>query len=76
MISRRTLLKTSAAAGLTLTASGLAAPSIAQGAKIRLGYVSPQTGPLEWVPYQSRATYLAALAVVLCHGAGRTQQRS
>lgn len=46
MISRRTLLKTSAAAGLTLTASGLAAPSIAQGAKIRLGYVSPQTGPL------------------------------
>ena len=46
MISRRTLLKTSAAAGLTLTASGLAAPSIAQNAKIRLGYVSPQTGPL------------------------------
>ena len=46
MITRRTLLKTSAAAGLTLTASGLAAPSIAQGAKIRLGYVSPQTGPL------------------------------
>ncbi len=46
MLTRRTLLKTSAAAGLTLTASGLAAPSIAQGAKIRLGYVSPQTGPL------------------------------
>ncbi len=46
MITRRTLLKTSAAAGLTLTASGLAAPSIAQNAKIRLGYVSPQTGPL------------------------------
>jgi hypothetical protein len=31
---------------LTFAASGLAAPAIAQGAKIRLGYVSPQSGPL------------------------------
>jgi branched-chain amino acid transport system substrate-binding protein len=46
MINRRTLLKTSAASGLTLAASGLAAPALAQGAKIRLGYVSPQSGPL------------------------------
>lgn len=46
MITRRTLLKTSAATGLTLAAGGLAAPAIAQGAKIRLGYVSPQSGPL------------------------------
>lgn len=46
MITRRQLLKTSAATGLTLTAGGLAAPALAQGAKIRLGYVSPQSGPL------------------------------
>ncbi|WP_298432216.1 ABC transporter substrate-binding protein [uncultured Jannaschia sp.] len=46
MITRRTLMKTSAATGLTLAAGGLAAPAIAQGARIRLGYVSPQSGPL------------------------------
>jgi len=46
MITRRSLLKASAATGFTLATSGLATPAIAQGAKIRLGYVSPQTGPL------------------------------
>lgn len=46
MITRRKLLKSTAATSLTLAASGLAAPSIAQGAKIRLGYVTPQSGPL------------------------------
>ncbi|SEW40947.1 branched-chain amino acid transport system substrate-binding protein [Cognatiyoonia koreensis] len=46
MITRRKLLKSTAATGLTLAASGLAAPALAQGAKIRLGYVSPQSGPL------------------------------
>ena len=46
MITRRNLLKTTAATGLTLSAGGLAAPALAQGAKIRLGYVSPQSGPL------------------------------
>ena len=45
MINRRTLLKTSAAAGL-VSASGLATPALATGAKIKLGYVSPQSGPL------------------------------
>lgn len=45
MITRRQLLKSSAATGL-VAASGLAAPALAQGAKIKLGYVSPQTGPL------------------------------
>ena len=45
MINRRTLLKTSAAAGL-VSASGLATPVLATGAKIKLGYVSPQSGPL------------------------------
>jgi branched-chain amino acid transport system substrate-binding protein len=46
MLNRRTFLRNTAATGLTLAASGLAAPAIAQGAKIKLGYVSPQTGPL------------------------------
>ncbi|NBZ87304.1 ABC transporter substrate-binding protein [Stagnihabitans tardus] len=46
MFTRRTFLRSSAATGLTLAASGLAAPAIAQGAKIKLGYVSPQSGPL------------------------------
>ncbi|MGF1476822.1 MAG: ABC transporter substrate-binding protein [Geminicoccaceae bacterium] len=46
MVTRRKLLKSSAATGLGLAAGGIAAPSIAQGAKIKLGYVSPQSGPL------------------------------
>ena len=46
MITRRKLLKSTAATGLTFAAGGLAAPALAQGAKIRLGYVSPQSGPL------------------------------
>lgn len=46
MITRRRLLKTGAATGLAMATPGLFAPAIAQGAKIRLGYVSPQSGPL------------------------------
>jgi branched-chain amino acid transport system substrate-binding protein len=46
MITRRNFLKTSAATGLALARSGVAAPAIAKGAKLRVGYVSPQTGPL------------------------------
>ncbi|BCG79010.1 ABC transporter substrate-binding protein [Mesorhizobium sp. 113-3-3] len=46
MITRRSLLKASAATGLALAGSRLATPALAQGVKIRLGYVSPQTGPL------------------------------
>ena len=46
MITRRNLLKTTSAAGLTVAAAGLAAPAIAQGARIKVGYVSPQSGPL------------------------------
>ena len=41
MITRRKLLKTGAAGGLALAAPGLFAQAIAQGAKIRIGYVSP-----------------------------------
>lgn len=46
MITRRKLLKSGAATGLALATPGLFAPAIAQGAKIRIGYVSPQSGPL------------------------------
>lgn len=46
MIRRRTFLKGTAATGLALAAPSLAMPAIAQGARIRLGYVSPQSGPL------------------------------
>ena len=46
MITRRNMLKTTSAAGLTLAAGGLAAPAIAQGARIKVGYISPQSGPL------------------------------
>ena len=46
MISRRRLLKTSAATGLALSVSSIAMPAIAKGSKIKLGYVSPQSGPL------------------------------
>jgi branched-chain amino acid transport system substrate-binding protein len=46
MITRRKLLRSGAATGLALAAPGLFAPAIAQGAKIRIGYVSPQSGPL------------------------------
>jgi branched-chain amino acid transport system substrate-binding protein len=43
-IDRRTLIKYSGAAALAT--GGLAAPAIAQAKTVKLGYVSPQTGPL------------------------------
>tara|TARA_R100001129_G_scaffold135008_1_gene96467 strand:- start:21320 stop:22594 length:1275 start_codon:yes stop_codon:yes gene_type:complete len=46
MFNRRKFMTTTAATGLALAAPGLSAPAIAQGRKIKLGYVSPQTGPL------------------------------
>lgn len=46
MITRRELLKTAAATGALAATSGLSMPAIAKGAAIKLGYVSPQTGPL------------------------------
>jgi branched-chain amino acid transport system substrate-binding protein len=45
-IDRRTLLKNSAATGAALAVGSVAMPAIAQGKPIKLGYVSPQTGPL------------------------------
>lgn len=46
MITRRRLMKTGAATGLAMAAPGLFAPAIAQGARLKIGYVSPQSGPL------------------------------
>jgi branched-chain amino acid transport system substrate-binding protein len=47
IFTRRTFIKTSAAAGATLATGPLAAPAVhAQAKPIKLGYVSPQTGPL------------------------------
>src|SRR5688572_14581970 len=46
MITRRTVLKGTAAAGLIAGASRFAMPALAQNKPVKLGYVSPQTGPL------------------------------
>lgn len=46
MITRRKLLKGAAATAVVAGASSLYSPAIAAGAKIKIGYVSPQTGPL------------------------------
>ena len=46
LITRRRLLKTAAASGFAVSASGLAMPALAQGAAVKIGYVSPQSGPL------------------------------
>src|ERR1700756_3265076 len=45
-IDRRTLIKYSAASGAALAAGAVCTPAIAQAKTIKLGYVSPQTGPL------------------------------
>jgi branched-chain amino acid transport system substrate-binding protein len=46
MTTRREFLKQTAATGVLAATSGLAMPAIAQDVPIKLGYVSPQTGPL------------------------------
>ena len=46
IITRRRLLKTAAASGFAVSAGGLAMPALAQGTAVKIGYVSPQTGPL------------------------------
>ncbi|HVW55509.1 MAG TPA: ABC transporter substrate-binding protein [Rhizobiaceae bacterium] len=46
MITRRGLLKGAAYTGLAAGASRLPLPARAAGTKMKLGYVSPQTGPL------------------------------
>jgi branched-chain amino acid transport system substrate-binding protein len=46
MFTRRDFLKTTAAGGAAALTTGLSMPALAQNAAIKLGYVSPQTGPL------------------------------
>lgn len=46
MLTRRDFLKTTAAGSAAALTSGLHMPAVAQSAPIKLGYVSPQTGPL------------------------------
>ncbi|MFM2278130.1 MAG: hypothetical protein RLZZ444_361 [Pseudomonadota bacterium] len=46
MFTRRDFIKSTAATGALAATSGFALPAIASGAPIKLGYVSPQTGPL------------------------------
>lgn len=46
MLTRRKLLKSVAATGLATTASGLALPAYAKSTPIKIGFVTPQTGPL------------------------------
>ena len=46
MITRRKLLKSSASAGIAISTTGLFSPALAKGAKIKLGYVTPRSGPL------------------------------
>lgn len=46
MINRRTIIKGAASAGLIASASGLAHPAYAARKPLKIGFVSPQTGPL------------------------------
>ncbi len=45
-VSRRAVLKTSAATGAALAAGSVFAPAVHAAKSISIGYVSPQTGPL------------------------------
>ena len=45
-LSRRTVLQSIAATGAAATSPGVFAPAIAQAKPIKIGYVTPQTGPL------------------------------
>ncbi|MDE2374623.1 MAG: twin-arginine translocation signal domain-containing protein, partial [Hyphomicrobiales bacterium] len=45
-LNRRTFMKASAATGAALAAGSVFAPSVRAAQTLKLGYVSPQTGPL------------------------------
>ncbi len=70
-LSRRAFIKTSAASGVALAAGPIFAPAVhAQARPIKLGYVSPQTGPLaafaeadNFVLGQFRGAYKGGLKV-------------
>ena len=59
MLTRRKLLKSTAAAGMSAAASGLAAPAMAQGARFRIGYATPQSGPLAAFAFRLQGAYFA-----------------
>jgi branched-chain amino acid transport system substrate-binding protein len=46
MITRRTLLKGAGAASVIAGAAGMPMPALAKNGAVKIGYVSPQTGPL------------------------------
>ena len=46
MLNRRKFLKASAASAAVASTTGLVLPARSQGSAIKIGYVSPQTGPL------------------------------
>ncbi|MXN49355.1 ABC transporter substrate-binding protein [Shinella kummerowiae] len=46
MLTRRDFLKTTAVGSAAALTSGLSMPALAQNVPLKLGYVSPQTGPL------------------------------
>lgn len=46
VITRRTFMKSTVATGLAAGASGLAMPAYARNRPIKIGFVTPQTGPL------------------------------
>jgi branched-chain amino acid transport system substrate-binding protein len=58
-IDRRTLLKYTAAGGAALATGGVHAPAIAQQKTIKLGYVSPATGPL--APFAAADQFMLGL---------------
>ena len=64
-INRRTLLRYSAASGAAL-AVGISAPAIAQQRTIKIGYVSPQTGPLAAFCRSARAKPRGWWAAAAC----------
>jgi branched-chain amino acid transport system substrate-binding protein len=45
-LSRRSIIKSAAAAGLASVSGGVFAPAYAQERTIKIGYISPQSGPL------------------------------
>ena len=57
-MTRRKFVATSTAAGAAAVASHLPAPAIARAKTIRIGYVSPQTGPL--APFGESDSFNAA----------------
>ena len=81
-IDRRTLLKYSAAGSAALASGSVFAPAIAQQKPIKIGFVSPQTGPLaafaeadNFVLGQFREATKGGLKIGQCHAADRSHRQ-